>query len=396
VKQNTYDTIIIGAGASGIVAGIVAARAGASVLICDRLAHIAKKVLASGGGKCNLLNDRLSAEFYQPAARSLVETVFGRFGKQKILAFFESLGLFCYQQDGRYFPVTNQASSVVAVLRRALESYHVSVVHDCAITKVSKKGECFVVSGSGHSFSCRRLIIAGGGKSYPALGSDGSCYVLAKQLGHTITEPVPVVVPLVVKDPLCHVLQGLKIDAEVTGFAGGRQISCSRGDLLFTQYGLSGTAVLDASTEISIAGNRHKSDDVYAVVDFAPWMDKQDLVSCITSRLQEGWQPQELLIGIVPNKMAQALGRSIIGKKPDEIADIVKKKRFVVSGTRGWNEAEFTAGGIRPQDLVAETLESRVCPGVYFCGEIVDVGGRRGGYNLAWAWASGYVAGMSK
>jgi hypothetical protein len=394
VKREIYDTVIIGAGASGLAAAISARSAGQSVLVCERLGVVAKKVLATGGGKCNLLNDDLGVKFYGRHAAKLVSSVFGLFGKKDILSFFSSIGLFCYSDNGRYFPVTGQASSVVSVLQMAVSRMGVRVEFGCAVRKISRRGETFcVICAGGGEFFGRRVIIAGGGRSYPALGSDGSCYELAARLGHKITEPVPAVVPLVIKDNWCHLFQGQKIDSSVSGFSDGRLISSARGDLLFTAYGLSGTAVLDASTGISVACNRQRRKDVYLEADLVPWMAADDLKAALAERIAGRWAPEQLLVGILPNKIAGVLGRYMSGKSAAYIADAVKHKKFYVSGTRGWNEAEFTAGGISPDDIRARTLESLICPGVYFCGEIIDVVGARGGYNLAWAWASGYIAG---
>jgi predicted Rossmann fold flavoprotein len=259
-----------------------------------------------------------------------------------------------------------------------------------------KKGGFLVRSKGGKDIECENLIIACGGKSYPALGSDGSGYGLAEKFGHKVVAPVPAAVPLVVKDRLCHLLQGQKIFADVRVGIGGKKVSASKGDLLFTKYGLSGTAILDASEEISIAINRHGQKSVSVSVDMVPSMERGALESEIAKRMACGIPVQDLTVGILPNKFGPALKEELDGKNGPGIASILKNRVFNVTGTRGWNEADFTAGGVDTKDVDERTLASKLIKGLYFAGEVLDVCGARGGYNLAWAWASGLVAGETQ
>ncbi|MDD5135924.1 MAG: aminoacetone oxidase family FAD-binding enzyme [Candidatus Omnitrophica bacterium] len=391
-----FEVAVIGGGAAGIVAAIASKCSGRSVVICERLPRLGKKILASGNGRCNLLNENLSEFFYNPSARHLVKSIFSKFGKPEIATFFKVLGLHTYCEEGRIFPATNQSSSVLKVLEMGLKRLSVPVEYDFQVENVAASASGFLLSSaSGRKVSCSALIIASGGKSYPALGSDGSCYKFAGEFGHAITAPVPAAVPLTAKDPICHILQGQKIFASAKAVVDGNTVGEADGEVLFTKYGLSGTAILDISRDISVAVNRLHSKSAVVVLDMTPFMDEPELRTELARRLKDGFPPEELIAGILPNKFGAALAGLLETKDAAAIAKALKSKEFTITGTRGWNEADFTAGGVAASEIEPETMESRLKKGLYFAGEIVDVDGCRGGYNLAWAWASGYVAGQS-
>ncbi|MDP2929705.1 MAG: aminoacetone oxidase family FAD-binding enzyme [Candidatus Omnitrophota bacterium] len=392
-----FNTVVIGGGAAGIVAAISARRRNRSVAICDRMPKIGKKILASGNGRCNLLNDRLDESFYNHSARSLVKSVFEKFKKDQILDFFKELGLEVYSESGRIFPRTNQSSSVLKVLEMELSRLSVPIELNYEVSRISHSQGLFTIaSRSGKTMECEKLIIAGGGRSYPALGSDGSCYKLAANLGHKIIEPVPAAVPIVLKERLCHLLQGQKIASRVNVIINQRMACESEGDLLFTNYGLSGTAILDVSEEISVAINRQKITDVLISIDMVPFMDRAALKFEISKRIKNGWRPEDLLAGILPNKFYFVFESKDLGYDAQKITDSVKGRLFKVVETKRWNEADFTSGGIDTKYVKSGTLESTAVKGLYFAGEILDVCGKRGGYNLAWAWSSGFVAGLTE
>ncbi|HSW57809.1 MAG TPA: aminoacetone oxidase family FAD-binding enzyme, partial [Dehalococcoidales bacterium] len=237
------------------------------------------------------------------------------------------------------------------------------------------------------------VILAGGGKTYPAYGSDGSLFKVARQLGYTVIEPVPVAVPLIVKDKLCQSLQGQKISAAVRPVIEGKAGMEVEGELLFAQYGLSGTAILDVSESISLALNRDKKTDAAVQIDLVPFIKRGQLKEELAKRLKAGWKASEMLTGILPNRFSLALKNLFSEGDLTSAVSTLKGLQLKVSGTRGWNEAEFTSGGIDINQVNPATLESRIHGGVFFAGEILDVNGGRGGYNLAWAWASGLLAG---
>jgi predicted Rossmann fold flavoprotein len=389
-----YSIAVIGGGPAGICAAISARRLGQEVVICEKLPHLGKKILATGNGRCNLANDKLDASHYNPHAGELVRSVFGKFGKTEILEFFEGLGLKLYSKDGRFFPVTNQASSVVKALDMELRRLAVPAMleFDCNSISFSKGGPV-VHAKDGRSVECQRVVVAGGGMAAPALGSDGSLYAVARALGHIIIPPVPAAVPLLVNDRLCRLLQGQRISACARSVIEGQPGREARGELLFTKYGLSGTCILDISGSISVALDRERRTDVQVSLDLLPFMAGDRLREELAKRLGAGLPYDEVLVGLLPNKLAAALQDVFNKKDPVAAACLLKDKRFKISGTRGWSEAEYTSGGVDIREIEPETLESRIKKNVYFAGEILDVDGERGGYNLAWAWASGFLAG---
>jgi predicted Rossmann fold flavoprotein len=396
LAMEKYSTAVIGGGAAGICAAISQARKGESVIICEKMPQLGKKILASGDGRCNLLNDDLSEVYYNPAARNLVRSILNQFDKLAILGFFKDLGLQVYSREGRIFPITNQANSVLKVLEMELERLRVRVElnFNCAGISFSPSGVS-VSSSVNQNIQCQKVIITGGGKTYPAFGSDGSLYEIARQLGHSIIEPVPAVVPLLVKDSLCQILQGQRISARVKSIIDGCEGVEAAGDLLFTKYGLSGTCILDVSEAVSIAMNRHHKSEVFLSVDMVPFMGRESLKVELEKRKKEKRPAEGMMIGILPNKFGIPL-RSLFDQNDiNSAVDSLKYRRFKISGTKGWNEAEFTSGGVNVNEVNPLTLESRLRKGVYFAGEILDVNGQRGGYNLGWAWASGLVAGQT-
>ena len=391
------STVVIGGGASGIIAAISSRRRDREVIICERMPCLGRKILATGGGKCNLSNEDLKESHYNPDARQFVKSIFERFGKQHINNFFSGLGLRLYSEGGRIFPITNQSSSVLKVLEEELKRLSIAVEFNFDVRDILETGKGFVAkSREGKAITCDSIIIAGGGRTYPSLGSNGGCYGLASKLGHHIIEPVPSTVPLAAKDKFCHLLQGQRISCAAKSIIDGKIKKEAEGEILFTKHGLSGTAILDISEDVSIAINRHNKKHIVVSIDLVPFMTLDELKEEIQARLARGFKKEDLMLGILPNKFSIVFRELFKDMGVDKIADILKDKRFDIIGTRGWNEAEFTRGGVDINEVKQGTLESRLKKGIYFAGEVLDVDGERGGYNLAWAWASGFVAGLMR
>ncbi|MHB8094148.1 MAG: aminoacetone oxidase family FAD-binding enzyme [Candidatus Aminicenantales bacterium] len=400
--SDRFDVAVVGGGAAGLAAAIGAARRGTRTVVCDRMPRLGKKLLITGGGRCNLLNEKISPEVFTSTSPDLVASVFMRFGKERILGFFEKLGLRTFAEEARIFPVTNQAASVLKVLEMEIKRLGIAVETGFEVTGIRTEGESFaIVSGDGRKIRAGTLILAAGGKSYPALGSNGSGFALAEKLGHRIILPVPSAVPLLVKDRMCHLLQGQKIRARAISIVAGKTVETADGEVLFTQYGLSGTAVLDVSESLSVALNREPHRDTAISLDLVPFMAREALAAELRKRIKEGWAVTDLVSGILPEKFAAVIpsflppGEKDSAKISSSLASTLKEKRFAVQGTRGWNEAEFTSGGVDAREVDPRTLESRFRKGLYLAGEILDVQSPRGGFNLAWAWASGLLAGQT-
>lgn len=401
------ELLVLGAGAAGLTAAISAARRGASVAVLERLPGIGKKLLATGGGRANLLNEHLAAGAFSSTDPTVVSSVLERFGPGEIRRFFEGLGLRLQADDsGRVYPATNQAASVLKILELECGRLGIAVETRFEAERVlDAAGGFCVTAADGRKAEARAVVLAAGGRSYPALGANGSGYALAESLGHRIVPPVPSAVPLLVKDRWCHVLQGQRLRARVRSRAAGRTVQEAEGELLFTQYGLSGTAVLDVSESLSIALNREGRRDAAVVVDLLPFLSEAEAAAELARRLESGWAPEDLASGLLPEKFGPLLPQVLreTGWAPSlgdpaetgrRLAARLKAREFTVLGTRGWNEAEFTSGGVDAREVKPGTLESKLRKGLYFAGEILDVQGGRGGFNLAWAWASGHVAGL--
>lgn len=396
-----FDVAIAGGGAAGLAAAIVAARRGASAVVCERLPRPGKKLLATGGGRCNLLSEDLSAAAFTSTQPGVVAAVFDRFGKEDIRAFFRELGLALAVEGPRVFPATNQAASVLRVLELELRRLGVAVETGFEVAAIEPRGSGHALAAEdGRTVEARAVVVAGGGKAYPALGSNGSAYALARAFGHRIVPPVPSAVPVLSRDAWCHALQGQRIRARAAAVVGGAVAAEAEGEALFAAYGLSGTAILDVSESLSIAVNREGRTDAAVSLDLVPFLAKESLAAEFRKRLKAGWPGEDLAAGILPGKFGPLVRALAAGRAGEEasagaLAAALKARRFEVHGTRGWNEAEFTSGGVDAREVDPRTLESALRPGLFFAGEILDVQGRRGGFNLAWAWASGAVAGRA-
>jgi hypothetical protein len=406
--KDRYDVAVVGAGAAGLTAGIGAGRRGASVAVLERLPRPGKKLLATGGGRCNLLNERLAADDFTSTDPALVAAVLERFGRDDIKAFFEGLGLRLQSDEaGRVYPVTNQAASVLRVLDREIARLGAAVETGFEVERIVPRGLGFLVqAANGRKVEARTVVLAAGGKSYPALGSNGSGYALAGSFGHRVVAPVPSAVPLVVKVRMGHFLTGQRMWVRAESRIGGRTAERAEGEILFTAYGLSGTAILDVSESVSAAIHRDGRKDVAVVVDFLPFLSAEGAAEEFERRLEAGWAPGDLTSGLLPEKFCMFMPQVFrdLGLQPGHgtakdtaagLAALLKAREYRIDGTRGWNEAEFTSGGVDAREVDPRTLGSKLRPGLYLAGEVLDVQGRRGGYNLAWAWASGLVAGSS-
>ena len=396
---------VIGGGASGLTAAIAAARNGAEVTICEKLNRVGKKILATGNGRCNYTNMNLSKECYHSNNLNFVDEVMKFFNLDKTLVFFEDLGILPYvDESGKVYPNSLQASSVLDVLRYELKRLKVKEVTDFNVTALRKSKDKFSIIGN-DTITADRVILATGGKASPQLGSDGKGYELAKSLGHEIIEPFPALVQLKLSGKYFKRIAGIKFDGIVKAYAGDRLIREEEGEILFTDYGISGPPILQVSRKVIEELN--KKNKPFLNIDMFPGYSKLKLYDILQDRFRRiSYKTiEESMIGFINKKLIPVVFyeagfedlNKICGKLNKKeiykIIEILKEWKFEVIGHNSWQQAQSTAGGIKLSEVNPKTLESLKVKGLYFAGEILDVDGDCGGFNLQWAWSSGYTAG---
>ncbi|MEM7116903.1 MAG: NAD(P)/FAD-dependent oxidoreductase [Chloroflexota bacterium] len=396
------DTLIIGAGAAGLSAAIWTGRTHPQkrTLVLDGAKKLGAKILVAGGGRCNVTHDEVDPSAYAGSSRNAVKKVLRRFDVPETIAWFRELGVQLKREEtGKLFPTTDKARTVLDGLLRGTARAKVEIEHPYRVESVEKMDDYFRVYGDWGVLTTRRLVLATGGKSIPKSGSDGHGYKLAQALGHTLTERIfPALVPLTLPRThfLCQ-LSGITLPATLTvRAASGKQLQAFTNSTLLTHFGLSGPAPLDISRYFiaSQFANSQSSLTVNWLPDTTPEQFEHDL-------LQLGkTHPLTHLRQRLPSRLAETLidGANIRHKEMTRvqrkaIVELTTRYPLPITGNRGYNYAEVTAGGVPLSEINLKTMESRICPGLYLCGEICDVDGRIGGYNFQWAWASGYVVG---
>ncbi len=401
---------IIGGGASGMIAAIIASRNGARVTIYERMNRIGRKILATGNGRCNLTNINLKLDNLQYIHGNDIESanyILKQFTVEETINFFESLGIaHKIEEDGKVFPMSDQASSVSDVLRYELGKLGVKIICDTEIEEINKSGDGFVIiDNGGIKYFANRVIIATGGKSSPNLGSNGSGYKLAKQLGHSIIRPFPSLVQLRLEAPFLKAVKGVKFDGIASISVDGHILREEEGEILFTDYGISGPPILQLS-RVAIEALRNNKQPMLDV-DMFPNHSYDELLGLINLRFSYQYdRPLDFsFVGLINKRLIPIILKEsgiydvnricseVSDKEIEQIARFLKCWRFKVIGSQSWMHSQVTAGGVSLEDICPNTLESKIVPDIYFAGELLDVDGDCGGFNLQWAWSSGYVAG---
>ena len=411
-KGNAVKKVaVIGGGAAGMMAAITAGRCGAQVTIYERNERVGKKILATGNGKCNFSNRNLRGEDYN-GGRQKLEEYFARFSSEDAVAFFTDAGMLVKEKQGYLYPWSEQASTVLDVLRLEIERAGVRV-------RLSEKAEGIVQDLKTGMFSIdtragkgkekyHAVILACGGCAAPKTGSDGSGFGLAKKLGHRVVCAVPALVQLRCKDSFFKMIAGVRCEARLKlydGKRGGEPLGEEKGELQFTDYGISGIPVFQLSRHAAYVLEEGKKAEVE--IDLLPQMGAEAFDRMCAMRIKKagGKTLEEFLLGMA-NKKVNLMMIKEAGYKPGEGTEELgeerlrrllysyKELRVHILAANSFENAQVTAGGVDMEE-VTENLESIKIPGLYFAGEILDVDGRCGGYNLQWAWTSGYIAGRS-
>lgn len=395
-----FDVLIVGGGASGLLAAIAASEKGAEVCLLEKNPRVGKKILATGNGRCNYTNvGALPRDYNRP---DFVAPAFSLFGPGATVGFFRRLGIVPKVEDeGKTFPLSEQASSVLDVLLYRTKELGVEIVADAPVNEITVRGGVFSLLTTQGTFQGKSVVLATGGKAMPASGSDGSGLRLAQNLGHRITPVFPSLVKLRLSSPHLAGLDGLKFPGTVQLLSGNQLLQADSGDVLFTDYGISGPPVLQLSRTANALLQSGK--EVFLRVIPVSSLSRGEILARFREKPD---MPAEFaLVGLLHKRLIPAVLKeagipklnvpcaSLSPAQIERVADLLAGWDFPVTGSLGFEEAQVTAGGVDTRDVDPPTLGSKKIKGLYFAGEILDVDGPCGGYNLQWAWTSGYVAG---
>lgn len=401
---------VAGGGAAGMAAAIQAARLGAKVTIYERNDRVGKKILSTGNGKCNFSNEKMGAEFYFGSGTRLVDTLYKTTGTAETRKFFEGLGMRVKEKNGYLYPASEQAATVLDILRYELENLKIRIHTNRQVTGLKRhKGLFAVETADGKKEKYDAVILACGGMAAPKTGSDGSGFTLAESLGHRIIPVAPALTALRCREDFCKRISGVRCDARLILKAEGRALRTERGELQWTDYGISGIPVFQLSrlAAYALQEGKHTTVEIDFLPDYANGKDDGPYKVFWTDRWerQANQTAEQFVTGIVNKKIgllllklagikeqAQVRDIPISGRK--RLAELYKSLTVTVKGTNSFEQAQVCAGGVDCAQ-VTDSLESTLVPGLFFAGEILDVDGVCGGYNLQWAWSSGISAGRA-
>lgn len=393
--------VVVGGGASGLVCAITLKNQNHSVTLIERNSKLGKKILATGNGRCNYTNMNASANDYNNP--EFVKKVFDQFGVKETVEFFESLGIVPRVEDlGKTYPMSEQAASITEVLAYEAERLGVNILLDTQVLSITHKDHYELSLSTGNKMAFDKVVLSTGGKAMPISGSDGFGYLLAKSLNHTVTDIFPALVKLELRSPYLKQMDGVKIKGDVSLIHDNHIIQTENGDILFTKYGISGPTILQISRKANALLLDHQA--IFLKVKLLCGIAEQKILERFDALLEK--TIEFALVGLVHKKLIHPLLREA-GIKHDHtlVKDVSKKEltkitrllfdwRFMVTGFKGFDEAQVTAGGVSTAEVNPVTLESLKHKGLYFTGELLDIDGLCGGYNLQWAWSSGRVAGL--
>ena len=394
---------IIGGGASGMAAALAAAEnQNVQVILFERQARLGRKLQTTGNGRCNLTNLHADEGGYHGDNASFADFALAAFGPEKTLQWFRALGLFTVAEaSGRVYPYSDQANSVVDVLRFALEKPNIRVLTGLEVTKVRRAGNGFSVESTEESYLCDKLIVACGGLAGTKIGGSMAGYKLLGKLGHHSTRLRPALVQIKSGWGGVAGLKGVRANCRAEILCDNHLHAQSTGELQFTEYGLSGPVIFEISRDAC-----QKKGNWVCRMDFLPNIEREDLLKELLRRKNTDLPVEELLTGILHNRLGRVLAKAagvsgngrikeLHTQELEAVCDTVKAFDVPLTEPMGMDSAQVTAGGILTGEFDPKTMESKLVPGLYACGEVLDIDGDCGGYNLQWAWSSGRLAGLS-
>lgn len=407
--KNKKHVIVVGGGAAGMMAAISARRLGADVTILEKNPRVGKKILATGNGRCNFTNVAADITCYSGGNPEFARSALAGFTASDTIKFFEKLGIeHKVEEAGKVFPMSDQASSMLDVLLYELNELSINIICDACVTAITKHDQEFTIElKNGEVHQGDAVILTTGGKAMPASGSDGSGYELAQKLGHSITEIFPALVQVMLEGPYFKRIEGVKIVGAAEIIHRNQCLAKDRGDILFGNYGVSGPPILQISRKVGELLN--DGEEGYLKITIIDTIPKDGLRKIINRRFQTGLNKsvEFSLVGLVNKRLIPVLlleagisdlkrpVANLSAEEEEKIVDILTDWRFKIRGTKSWPSAQVTAGGVDTKDIDENSMESKFVKRLYFAGEIVDIDGQCGGFNLQWAWSSGFIAGQS-
>jgi predicted Rossmann fold flavoprotein len=410
MNKNNYDVIVIGTGAAGIISAIVSARNGKSVLLLEKLSRIASKLKATGGGRCNLTNTLSDEDFMAKFGRDgrFMQDALQMFNHKKLISFLEDIGVETHAPDGfRVFPTSHSSSTIISALENEMIRVGVEIKCNQKVTRLLSTGNHIDgVKTEDETFLAPHVIVATGGLGYPVLGAEGDGYNLASELGHKITDLSPAMMPLKTKETWvqnCRADTIAKVELRVS-LKKHKKLR-ARGDLIFTKSGVRGPVVLDFAREVTPLLKKY--GEVPLLLNLTKGKNEEDIREHLKKELQKDSSKNilELVQTLLPHNLSQELCnladidsqakyKKIDGAKRDKLISLLAWTPLTITGHDGFKMAMITRGGINLKNINPKTMQSKLINGLYFCGEVMNLDGPCGGYNLQWSFASGYLAGQ--
>lgn len=381
------QVIVVGGGAAGLTAGIMAAENGAAVTVLEQNEKPGRKICVTGNGRCNLTNQEMNWKKFHGESPEFTKSILSQFSLEDTLKFFDELGIVVTEKKGWLYPRGGQAKYVPELLLLKARSLKVKIKTREKVQKIYKEQELWKVQTEGWTYEGDAVILANGSRASSVPGSDGSGYVLAENLGHHIIRPLPALTGLRANGSFFSAWAGVRTEGSVTLWIDGTEILSETGEIQLTDYGISGIPVFQISGAAARALDQKKK--VTVILNFLPEYSKEEVAELLEAR--EKRYPQfsgmERLLGLLPDKLCKVL------LKQKDLDRAVTEFPLEIRNTSGFEQAQVCTGGVDTAEINPETLESRIRRGVYFAGELLDIDGPCGGYNLQWAWSSGAVAG---
>ena len=395
---------VIGGGAAGMMAAITAAREGVKVTILEHKDRIGKKILSTGNGRCNFTNTYQTPACYRSDNRDFAWNIIQKFNVEKTISFFKELGIYPKDRNGYLYPYSDQAAAILEVLQIEIAKLDICVMTEINVLDIQPVKRGIRVTTDKKTITVDSVILACGSKAAPVTGSDGSGYQLAKLLGHRIVPVLPSLVQLRCAEKFYKSISGVRVQGTVEIYADDISLASDTGEIQLTNYGISGIPIFQVSRYAAKA--IYQKQSVTAVLNFMPDMNKDEFLSFLQERITlcPYKTLDEFFTGIFPKKLCELWIRlsrlpkemrvsDLSGEQLEKLVLLIQHLRTHITETNAFEQAQICCGGVDTTEINPDTLESNYVPGIYFAGELLDVDGICGGYNLQWAWSSGFVAG---